>query len=228
MASLGFIWSNLARKGLKNRRFLEKAQAQNLQNVVQAPVELEFLFDDGDQDVGADGNPDLSFHGVVGGPLKGLDTQMLLDPFEEKFHLPTALVPLRDRERIQDKVVGQEYQALAGIRIDILDAAQGNRIRGRGLGSRKPDGLIAAQARPFVDRALAAATTLEVLLGAGDEEGHVGLKEIESGEIDVTSVHHLERAGFQGEKVEGVDIVHFPRGNVDKTGDVAAQVDQGV
>ena|SRR5216683_2197013 len=78
MASLGFVLSDLARKGLKNRRFLEKAQAQNLQNVVQAPVELEFLFDDGDQDVSADGNPDLSFHGVVGGPIKCLDTQMLL------------------------------------------------------------------------------------------------------------------------------------------------------
>src|SRR5208283_5249493 len=44
----------------------------------------------------------------------------------------------------------------------------------------------------------------------------------------VTSVHHIERAGLQGEKVEGVDIVHFPSGNVDKTGNVAAQVDQRV
>ena len=61
---------------------------------------------------------------------------MLLDPFEEKFHLPTALVQLRDRQRTQDKVVGQEYQALAGSRIDILDASQGNRILGRGLDSR--------------------------------------------------------------------------------------------
>jgi len=33
---------------------------------------------------------------------------MLLDPFEEKFHLPAAVVQLGDRQCRQGEVVGQE------------------------------------------------------------------------------------------------------------------------
>ena len=51
---------------------------------------------------------------------------------------------------------------------------------------------------------------------------------IQTREIDVAAVHHVERARFDGQLVEHVHIVHFPVGNVDKTGDVAAQVDQRV
>ena len=228
MARLTSIWDDLLGKRLKNRRFLEKAQAQNLQNLVQAPVDLEFLLDDRDQDVGAHGNPDLGLHRVFGRAIKRLDSQMLLDPFEEKFHLPAALVQLRDCQGVQDKVVGQKNQTLAGIRIDILDTSEGNRLFGCRFDSCKPDGLIAAQPRPFVDDSLRPATVLEVFLGTRDEESHVRLKDVKSSEIDVASIHDIERAGFQGEKVEGLDVVHFPRGNVDKTGDVAAKVDQGV
>src|ERR1700738_2810644 len=228
MARRGLYWDDLLGKGLKNRRFLEKPQAQNLQNLVQAAVDLEFLLDDRDQDVGADGNPDLRLHGGLGRAIKGLDAQMLLDPFEEKFHLPAALVQFSNRQRVQDKVVGEKHQALAGIRIDILDTSQGNRIFGCRLDSCKPDGLIAAQPRRFVYRTIRPATVLEVLLGTRDEESHVRLKDIQRREMDVTPVHDIERAGFHGKKVEGLDIGHFPRGNVDKTGDVAAQVDQRV
>jgi hypothetical protein len=135
---------------------------------------------------------------------------------------------MRDRQRIQDKVVGQEHQTLACIRIDILDASQGSQILGGALYSREPYGLIIANSGRFVDRTFRSATTLEVLLGAGDEESHMRLKDVESGEINVAAVHHIERAGLQGEKVEGIDIVQFSRGNVDKTRDVAAQIDQGV
>src|ERR1700730_6401603 len=151
MARRVLYWDDLLGKGLKNRRFLEKPQAQNLQNLVQAPVELEFLLDDRDQDVGADGNPDLGLHGVLGRAIKGFDAQMLLDPFEEQLHLPAALVQLRNRQCVQDKVVGEKDQTLAGIRIDILDAAERNRIFGRRLDAGQPDGLIAAQPRQFVD-----------------------------------------------------------------------------
>ena len=44
---------------------------------------MKFLFNDGDQHVGGDGTPDLRLHGVLGGTQEFLDSQMLLDPFEQ-------------------------------------------------------------------------------------------------------------------------------------------------
>ena len=50
----------------------------------------EALFDDGNEDVDRHGDPDLRFDGVFGGAEERLDAQVLLDPFEEQFHLPAV------------------------------------------------------------------------------------------------------------------------------------------
>jgi hypothetical protein len=214
------------REYLKNGGFLEKGEAQNLQNLVGAALEPEFFLDDGYQNVDADGNPDLRLHGILRSTVEGFDTQVLLDPFEEQFHLPAALVKFGDRQRVQDKVVGDKDQAFSRFGIDILDASEESRILAGRFGSRENDTLIAAQSGVLVDGSFGSTAALEVFLRAGDEEGHVGLKDIEAGEIDVASVHNVERAGFDRKVVEGFDIVHFPAGNMDKTRDVAAQVDE--
>jgi len=57
---------------------------------------METLPDDGHQHVHGDGNPDLGLDGVEAGTVESLDSQVLLDPFEEEFDLPSTLVQLRD------------------------------------------------------------------------------------------------------------------------------------
>ena len=52
------------------------------------------FFNDGHQYINGDRNPDLSFHGVLGGPIEGLDPQVLLDPLEEQLDLPPTFVQL--------------------------------------------------------------------------------------------------------------------------------------
>ncbi len=42
------------------------------------------LFDDRHQHIDADGDPDLSFHRILGCTEKCFDPQMLFDPFEEQ------------------------------------------------------------------------------------------------------------------------------------------------
>ena len=49
---------------------------------------------------------------------------MLLDPFEEEFNLPTALVEGADGRCRQGELVGEEHQRLAGVGILETDAAQ--------------------------------------------------------------------------------------------------------
>ena len=53
---------------------------------------------------------------------------MLLDPFEEQFDLPAALVELRDGQGGKRPVVGQEGEPLPGFGVAIRDASQGNGI----------------------------------------------------------------------------------------------------
>ena len=55
-------------------------EAQDLQNFVEAAIDLVFFLDDGHQDVDADRNPDLRLDGVVRGAEERLDAEVLLDP----------------------------------------------------------------------------------------------------------------------------------------------------
>ena len=82
---------------------------------------MEFLFDNGDQHVSGHGAPDLRLHRVLARSEKFLDAQMLLDPFEEQFHLPAALVQCGDGQRRQGRIVGEEYQRLARLGICEFD-----------------------------------------------------------------------------------------------------------
>ena len=87
-------------------------------------MDVQSLFDDGDEHVDRDGGPDLRLHGVLCRAVELLDPKMLLDPLEEQLHLPTAAIQLGDRQGGQDEVVGQEDQPLAGLRIVESDAPQ--------------------------------------------------------------------------------------------------------
>ena len=53
---------------------------------------METFSNDGDKDIGGDGNPDLGLYRIFGSSVEGLDAEMLLDPFEEQFDLPSAFV----------------------------------------------------------------------------------------------------------------------------------------
>ena len=64
------------------------------------------------QDVDTDGEPDLSLDRVLGDATKGFDPKMLLDLFEEQFHLPATFVEFGDGQIGQREIVGQKYQAL--------------------------------------------------------------------------------------------------------------------
>ena len=85
---------------------------------------MQTFFQNGDEQINGNGDPDLGANGVGPGAVKGFDAQMLLDPFEEEFDLPAATIELGDGQRRNGEVVGQKDQRLAGLGIAIADAAQ--------------------------------------------------------------------------------------------------------
>ena len=115
-------------------------------------VQLQSFSDDGDEDVDRDGDPNLGLDRVLAGAEEGLDAEVLLDPFEEQFDLPALFVNLRDRQRGQDEVVGQELQLPAGFGVAVADAAQLVRIRRSRLERGQDDRLIRTDARTLVHR----------------------------------------------------------------------------
>ena len=66
----------------------------------QAHFQSKLLGHNGHQHVNTDGNPDLCLDCVVSCAEKMLNPQVLLDPFEEQFHLPAAFVELGNNNGI--------------------------------------------------------------------------------------------------------------------------------
>ena len=73
-------------------------------------MQIQGLLDDGDQDIDRDGDPDLGFDSILGGAIESLDSEVLLDPFEKQFHLPSAAIQIGDRYGRQGKVVCQKHE----------------------------------------------------------------------------------------------------------------------
>ena len=99
-----------------------------MQNGVEARIQPEPLFQNGDQHINRDGDPDLGFDRVLGCAIECLDSQMLLDPFEEEFHLPATPIQFCDGLCRKQKVVAKERQMFLGLRIDKTDASQFLRV----------------------------------------------------------------------------------------------------
>src|ERR1041385_6047710 len=51
---------------------------------------------------------------------------------------------------------------------------------------------------------------------------------VQTGEIEVTAIHHIEGAGFEAELIQNVHLVNFAMCNDHNSWNVAAQVEQGV
>ena len=105
-------------------------------------LKMQTFLCNGDQHIGAHGNPDLRLHGVLAGTQKCLDTQVLLDPFEEQLDLPALTVQVGNELRLQGEVVGQKRDAFARFVLD-HHSAQRRWIVLAGIEHREHTGLIA-------------------------------------------------------------------------------------
>ena len=85
--------------------------------------------------------------------------------------MPAALVDLRDGKCGEGKVVGQKFQPLVGLRVEVTHAPQCIGIcRGRFEGG-EDDGLIGADAGALIDGVGVAPLEQNIRLGAHYKEG---------------------------------------------------------
>jgi len=216
------------RKYLDNRLFLEYGDAQNLENGVEAQVQIQPLLDDGYQDVDRDGDPHLRLHSVLRGSEERLDPKMLLDPSEEELDLPAMLVQQGDAFRGKGKIVGEEDQVLSRFRVDIPDATQFVGVMLRRVDPREDDGLIGPHPGRFVDGSGIQPAVAQILLGPDDEEGRAVREGMKPFEVQIPPVHHVVRSRLGDQFVQDIDVVPLPVGDLDERGDVPPQIQQGV
>ena len=104
--------------------FFKECETENLQNCVERRRHVQALFDDGDEHVDGDRDPDLGFDGIFRGAEKSLDAQVLLDPFEKQLHLPAALVELCNGQRRQIEIVGEKGETFVIVMVVKNHSAQ--------------------------------------------------------------------------------------------------------
>jgi len=211
-----------------NRVFGEYIDADNLQNAAHVLLDSQGLIENGDHQVCADCDPDLRLHGVFAQPEERLHAKVLLDPLEEELDLPGGFVDPRNDQRIDLEVVGYEDQQLSRFRVPEAHPPQVVREVLLGLRSVEADGLVGSQSGGLVHRARLADVVAHVGLGSGDEEGPGGMDACQPKVIDVSTIQYVEGSGFEGDPIQGVDVVNLPLRDRDEHGDRAAQVDHGV
>ena len=190
--------------------------------------QIQVFLGNGDQHVSADRNPYLRLDRVLGGSVKRLDPQVLLDPLEEQLDLPALAIQVRNQLGFEREVVGQKRDSLAYLVLG-HDTAQRSGIVLAGIENRQNAGLIANDVRAgSVHRVGVAALELGVGLGTGDKKCVGLMNHKQPLKVQIPAVLQVISTGLDMQQVQGVDLVHLAVCDVNKRWNRAAQVQQGV
>ena len=170
----------------------------------------------------------MGLYRILRGAIEGLDSQVLLDPFEEQFDLPSAFVEIGDGLCREGEVVGQEHQALVGFRIEVTDSSESRWVVLPGIEVCGDNGLIALHSAGFVDVPGIKSGKPEVVLGPDDKESCRLVDHMQTGKIEIATVEDIDGAGFDSNLIEDVDLVDLSVGNDDYCGNTAPQIQKGM
>jgi hypothetical protein len=189
---------------------------------------MQTLFHDSHEHIDGYSDPDLGLHCVLGGAIECFDSEMLLDPFEEQFDLPSALVQLCDGQSGHDEVVGQEDQAITCFDVVEFDSPDFVRVILGSIEAGEDAGLITYQPACTIDFMGIHSTEPGITLGTDDEEGLREVDLIEPGVIKITTIHDVERTCFREQVIEDVDVMDLTVSDKGKRWDTSSQIKQGV
>ncbi len=152
---------------------------------------------------------------------------MLLDPFKEKFNLPSLPVEFGDSERIKLCVVGNEPVNDTGSIVFICYHSDGFRVMLSRLVACKSDHFITDDSSLIINRGRAFNNILHIVFCPGDKKRSLFVDEIEHPEeIQVAKINHINSSRLNIELIKYLDIVHGSLGQVDKNRKIAPEVQQ--
>ena len=186
------------------------------------------LLETGDQQVNAECDPYLGSHCVFARPEESFDSQVLLDPFKEKFDLPSPFVDSCDCQRRQIEVVRKEDESLPCICIEETDTPKFTWIVSFGFLSAQSNDLIATQTAGLVDRPGLADVESGVLFRPYNKISICTLYSKQSCKVNVSAVEDINTASFNQHLIHKVDIMNQTVCNLHKHRDRSGKIDLSV
>ncbi len=153
---------------------------------------------------------------------------MLLDPFEEQFHLPSLAVEVRNELGLECHVVGQEAESFPFVVFD-RDAPDGVGIIFFCNIQRQNPNLIADDIGVLsVHWLRISALKFGIAFGPGHKECLGLMNLVKPCKIQVPAVHQIKGSSLDDELIQDVYFVGLPVCNVNETGYVSMQIQEGV
>jgi hypothetical protein len=194
---------------------------------VGGPRQAAALAGDRGAQVGDDRGPRL--HPDRGrGAVEGEQAQVLFDPAKEQLDLPALPIELGDDAGRQLPLIGPESEMSAVFHVEEADATHRLGPMLARVLATKADGLVAAQRSGTVDRARLRDITADVVAFAHHEEGAALVQATQAAQVDVATIHDVEGARLNGQRVELGHVAMRALGYGKPGGQGTAQVELGV
>lgn len=190
--------------------FDQQGIAKDTHDLNNRPVQFEVVFDNGNKTVRDNGHMYLYPNCIFRFTPKGFDTEMLLDPFKEKFNLPSVAVKKGNFFCSEVEVVGIVGECPSKVRGIEYDAPERNRIVSLVSFACEPNRLVPKnivfsfkQVFPFRD------FIIGMKLLPYNEKSSSLFNCIESGEVKVSPVKHIASVPFVCKPVHRLGVMHI-------------------
>lgn len=184
--------------------------AKDTHDLDNRSIQLEVVFNNGNETVRDDGHMYLYADCIFRFTPKGFDTEMLLDPFEKQFDLPSVSVKEGNFFCFEVEVVGvvgEDPSKVGGVE---HDAPERNRIVSTISLARKPNRLIPQDiVIPFKHVIPFRDFIIRTKLLPYNEESPGLLNCVEPGEVKVPPVKHIAGVPFVSKPVHGLGVMHI-------------------
>lgn len=157
---------------------------------------------------------DLNAHGVLGSTEKVADFEGLLDPAEEQFDVPAALVEFGDLIGRSIKIIGDNTQDLAGLGLDpdLAHRVLERVLAGLGLPCRQQSDAVGKHRRALRHLVLGRHQQRCIGLQTGDEAASRGMEFSPPAIVVVAEVEDIGRTGSDRHGFGDGDVVDIGRG----------------
>lgn len=193
-----------------NGVFDHQGIAKDTHNLNDRPAQFEIMFNNGDETVRDDGDMYLYSDSILRFSPKGFDAEMLLNPFEKQFNLPSVAVKKGNFICFEVEVVGVVGEGPSKVRGIEYDAPERNRIVSTVSLTCESDRLVSQDiVNSFKHVFTVRDLKIRMKLLPDDEESSSLLNGVESGEVKVASIKYTASIPFVDKPVHGLDIMHI-------------------
>jgi hypothetical protein len=195
---------------LLNGIFDQQRIAKNAHDLNDRSAQFKVVFDNGDETVRDDCYMYLYSNSILRFSPKGFDTQMLLNPLEKQFNLPSVAVQKGNVLCFEIEVVCVVCESSSKIFGIKYDAPEGNRIVPTISLASESDRLVSQYIVISFKHVFAFSDFIfRMKLFPYYIERSSLLNSVESGEIKVPSIKYIASVPFEYKPVHGLDIMYI-------------------